>query len=74
MARIAMLGTGLIGAFYTEALQAGRRRDQVVVVNGRDPERTKAFAAEHGIKRWTTDMAEAIRDPETDAVVVGLPN
>ncbi len=69
-----MLGTGLIGAFYTEALQAGRRRDQVVVVHGRDPERTKAFAAEHGIKRWTTEMAEAIRDPETDVVVIGLPN
>jgi predicted dehydrogenase len=74
MARVAMLGTGLIGMFYTVALQAKRGRDEVTVVHGRDPDRTKAFAEKHGIRRWTTDMAEAIRDPETDAVVIGLPN
>jgi predicted dehydrogenase len=74
MARIAMLGTGLIGMFYTVALQGKRGRDEVAVVHGRDPERTRAFADKHGIPRWTTDMAEAIRDPGTDAVVIGLPN
>ena len=74
MARIAMLGTGLIGMFYTVALQGKRGRDQVTVVYGRDPERTKAFAEKHGVGRWTTDMADAIRDPGTDAVVIGLPN
>ena len=40
MARIAMLGTGLIGGFYTEALQAKRRRDHGTVVYGRDPRET----------------------------------
>ena len=74
MARIAMLGTGLIGGFYTEALHANRARDQVVVAYGRDPGRTKEFAAKWGIPRATTDMAEAVRDPETDVVVIGLPN
>ncbi len=74
MARIAMLGTGLIGMFYTMALQGKRGRDEVTVVYGRDPERTKAFAEKHGVPRWTTDLADAIRDPETDAVVIGLPN
>jgi predicted dehydrogenase len=74
MARIAMLGTGLIGGFYTEALHANRARDQVVVAYGRDPERTKAFAAKWGIPRATTDMAEAVRDAEADVVVIGLPN
>jgi predicted dehydrogenase len=74
MARIAMLGTGLIGMFYTVALQGKRGRDEVTVVHGRDPERTQAFAEKHGIPRWTTDMAEAIRAEETDAVVIGLPN
>ena len=74
MARIAMLGTGLIGGFYTEALQGKRRRDRVTVVHGRDPERTKAFAAKWGIPRWTTDLAEAVRDAEAEAVVIGLPN
>jgi predicted dehydrogenase len=74
MAGIAMLGTGLIGRFYTEALQGKRRRDQVTVVHGREPERTKAFAAKWGIPRWTTDLAEAVRDPAAEAVVIGLPN
>jgi predicted dehydrogenase len=74
MARIAMLGTGLIGMFYTAALQGKRGRDRVVVVQGRDPERTKAFASRHGIPRSTTDVAEAIRDPEADVIVIGLPN
>jgi predicted dehydrogenase len=74
MTRIAMLGTGLIGGFYTEALQGKRRRDQVTVIYGRDPERTKAFAAKRGIPRWTTDLAQAIQDPEAEVVVIGLPN
>jgi predicted dehydrogenase len=69
-----MLGTGLIGGFYTEALQGKRRRDEVTVVHGRDPERTKAFAARWGIPRWTTDLAEAVQDPEAEVVVIGLPN
>ena len=38
MARIAMLGTGLIGMFYTVALQGKRGRDEVTVVYGRDPD------------------------------------
>jgi predicted dehydrogenase len=74
MARIAMLGTGLIGMFYTVALQGRRSRDEVVVVQGRDPDRTKAFAEKHGISRWTTDLGEAAGAPDVDAVVIGLPN
>ena len=74
MASIAMLGTGLIGRFYTEALQGKRARDRVSVVYGRDPERTKAFASQWGIPRWTNDVADAIGDSEAEAVVIGLPN
>ncbi|NOR15484.1 MAG: hypothetical protein GQ544_07255 [Candidatus Aminicenantes bacterium] len=36
--------------------------------------RAKAFAEEWRIPKWTTDMEEAIYDPETDVVVVGIPN
>jgi predicted dehydrogenase len=74
MARIALLGTGLIGTFYAAALQGKRRQDRVTVVQGRDPERTRAFAEKRGIPRATTDMAEAIRHPDADVVVIGLPN
>ncbi len=69
-----MLGTGLIGTFYTRTLHGLRSRDRVVNVYSRSAERAKAFAAEQGIPRWTADMREAVRDPESEIVVVGLPN
>ena len=72
--KVTMLGTGLIGMFYTMTLHGQRSRDRVHVVYSRTEERAKDFAAEWNIPRWTTDLAEAINDPETDVVVIGLPN
>src|SRR3954463_470080 len=69
-----MLGTGLIGLFYTEALHAGRSRDRVHVAYSRSQERADAFAGKYGIPVATTGLEEAIAHPETDVVVVGLPN
>ena len=74
MANIAMLGTGLIGLFYTQSLTGGRRRDRVSVVFGRDAAKTKAFAEKHGIPRSTTSLDEAVGASDVDLVVVGLPN
>ena len=74
MHKITMLGTGLIGMFYTMSLHGNRSRDQVKVIYSRTPERAQQFAGEWNIPRWTTDLAEAINDPETDVVVIGLPN
>jgi predicted dehydrogenase len=45
-----------------------------VTVYSRSEERAKKFAADNNIPRHTTDMMEAINDPEVDVVVVGLPN
>ncbi len=74
MANIAMLGTGLIGLFYTMTLTAKRGRDKIVTVAGRQPEKTRAFAEKWGIPHWTTNFVEAIQRPEVDLVVIGLPN
>ena len=74
MRKITMLGTGLIGQFYTSTLQGLRSRDEVRIVCSQSEESAKKFAAEWGIPRWTTDISTAIRDSETDLVVVGLPN
>jgi predicted dehydrogenase len=74
MANVAMLGTGLIGLFYTMSLTGKRSRDRVVVVQGRDAEKTKAFAEKHGVPRWTTSVGEAVSSGDVDLVVVGLPN
>ncbi|MCZ6634162.1 MAG: Gfo/Idh/MocA family oxidoreductase [bacterium] len=72
--RLTMLGTGLIGMFYTMTLHQGRGRDRVHCVYSRTEERAKVFAEEWGIPKWSIDLAEAIQDSETDGVVVGLPN
>jgi predicted dehydrogenase len=74
MANVAMLGTGLIGLFYTMSLAGKRRRDRVVVVQGRDAGKTKTFAGKHGIPRWTTSLEEAVSAKDVELVVVGLPN
>jgi len=71
---LTMLGTGLIGMFYTKTLHKRRGVDRVQMVYSRTEERARAFAEEWEIPRWTTDLAEAIEDPGTDGVVVGLPN
>jgi len=74
MARITMLGTGLIGTFYTQTLHGLRSRDRVVNVYSRSQERAKAFAKERGIARWTPDLRDAIQNSDSEIVVVGLPN
>ncbi|MCU0483086.1 MAG: Gfo/Idh/MocA family oxidoreductase [Chloroflexi bacterium] len=71
---ITMLGTGFIGNFYTMTLHGQRRRDRVRVVYSRSEGRGRAFCERWGIPEWTADMEAAIRHPETDVVVVGLPN
>ena len=72
--RIAMLGTGLIGEFYTATLHGKRSRDEVRVVYSRSDERARTFAERWSIPESTTDLRAAIEGHETDVVVVGLPN
>src|SRR5215468_7668996 len=72
--RVTMLGTGLIGLFYTRTLHGRRNRDRVGVVYSRTEERARAFAESEGVPEWTTDLVAAIAHPATDTVVVGLPN
>jgi predicted dehydrogenase len=72
--KVTMLGTGLIGLFYTRTLHSQRNRDRVHVVYSRSRERADGFAAENGVPHALTDLEAAIAHPETDTVVIGLPN
>lgn len=74
MRKITMLGAGLIGTFYTNTLQGMRNRDKVEVICAVNDEEAKKFAVTWNIPRWTSSIEKAINDPETDLVVVGLPN
>lgn len=74
MHKIAMLGAGLIGRFYTMSLLGHRGKDEIKVICASSPESAARFAKEFNIPRSTADMAEAIYDPEVDTVIVALPN
>ncbi|HMD90394.1 MAG TPA: Gfo/Idh/MocA family oxidoreductase, partial [Anaerolineaceae bacterium] len=74
MHKITMLGAGLIGSFYTMTLHGHRGKDHVQVVCARNLNSARQFAEKFEIPKYTTDMDEAINDPETDVVVVGIPN
>jgi len=74
MKKISMLGTGLIGTFYTMALHGQRSKDRVVNAYSRTKKRAEEFAAKWDIPAWTDNMDEAISDPESDVVIVALPN
>ncbi len=74
MKKISLLGTGLIGTFYTMSLLGQRRKDLIHHVCSIPEESAKEFAAKWNIPRFTTDMRVAIEDPETDVVIVALPN
>jgi predicted dehydrogenase len=69
-----MLGTGLIGDFYTMTLHGQRGRDRVQVVYSRSEERGAAFRERWGVPEATTSIEAAVTHPEVDTVVVGLPN
>lgn len=73
MHRITMLGAGLIGRFYTMSLQK-LPGCEVRMVCASSHDDAKAFADEFGIQRWSDDLQTAIDDPDTDTVVIGLPN
>jgi predicted dehydrogenase len=72
--KITMLGTGLIGTFYTMTLHGQRGRDRVHMICSLEQEEAKTFAGKWGIPNYTTDIKTAINDPDTDTVVIGLPN
>jgi predicted dehydrogenase len=71
---ITMLGTGLIGDFYTMTLHGQRSRDSVRVVYSRSAERGRAFSERWAIPESSTDMRAAVEHPDTDVVVIGVPN
>lgn len=74
MAKIAMLGSGFIAGFYTNALQKYRSRDEVVIAYSRNEENLRRFCEQYNVPEYTTDMAKAVQSPEVDLVVIGLPN
>jgi len=74
MKNIAMLGSGFIARFYADSLQGYRNKDKIVNVYSRKTESAKQFAQDYNVSRHTTNMEEAIADPNVEIVCIALPN
>ena len=72
--KISLLGSGLIGMFYTMTLHKFQSRHCIDNVFSRSEDRARQFAAEWKIPRYSTDIKAVIEDPETDTVIIGIPN
>ncbi len=70
--KIALGGTG---AFATKHLEGITNIDDVEVVSvfGRTPDRTEAYASEHGIPHWCTSLDEVLEHDDVDAVILATP-
>jgi UDP-N-acetyl-2-amino-2-deoxyglucuronate dehydrogenase len=71
--RIVLIGHGGIAKSYAGIL-AGMPHAEVCGVVGRDSARAQAFAAEHGIAAWGTDVAEVAASAQATAAIVCTPN
>lgn len=74
MSKISLLGTGLIGGFYAMSLINQRKKDVILNVCSGHENTAREFAKKFNIPRYTTDIREAIEDPEAEVIVIGLPN
>jgi 2-hydroxy-4-carboxymuconate semialdehyde hemiacetal dehydrogenase len=89
MVNVCLVGHGMMGIWHSEALRRVPECQLHTVVGrppgpeaakqppptaGRRPKSTEEFAARYGYKKWTTDLDEALADPEVDAVIIAGPS
>lgn len=74
MAKLCILGGGFIGRFYAESLIGRRGKDTVNVVYSRTTSTVERFAKDYKVEHYFTDMEAAIMHPESEIVIVSLPN
>jgi 2-hydroxy-4-carboxymuconate semialdehyde hemiacetal dehydrogenase len=89
MLNICMVGHGMMGVWHSEALcdvpdaqlhtvvgrpPAPEGTPARAPTTGRKPPSTEEFAAGYGYKKWTTDLGEALADPEIDIVIIAGPS
>ncbi len=71
--RVALIGSGRMGAFHGRTLATRLPHARLVAVADPAPGAAEALAAELGAERWYTDAADAFADPDIDAVVIAAP-
>ena len=73
MIHVGVLGCGKIAQVRHLPEYAANPQVKLATVYDIDEQRAKEMAQRYGC-RWTTDMAEIIRDPHVDAVSICIPN
>ena len=71
--RIGILGAAKIAPPVVIAPSRGHPDFEVVAVAARDPDRAKAYAAEHGIPQVAADYSALVRHADVDLVYNALP-
>ncbi|MBN0989131.1 Gfo/Idh/MocA family oxidoreductase [Amphritea pacifica] len=72
--RVCIAGAaGAFGMKHLEAIRAIEDAEVVSVVGSSDLEKIKAFAAEHNIPHYTTDLAESLARDDVDCVILATP-
>src|SRR6478672_6180429 len=88
MLNVCMIGPRIMGIWHSEALQrtpaavlhtaVGRPPKPAAAdatpTAGRSQSSTEAFAQKYGYKKWTTNIDEALADPEVDIVIIAGPS
>ena len=72
--RVGVIGTGLIIRDYHLPVLLANERAEVVAAGNLRAASLEALAREFGIPRIYSDLDLMAKDPEIDAVVIGLPN
>ena len=70
--KVALAGAGAFGLKHLDAIEAIDGVEAVSLV-GRELDKTKEAAAKYGIGHITTDLAEALKVPGLDAVILATP-
>jgi 2-hydroxy-4-carboxymuconate semialdehyde hemiacetal dehydrogenase len=70
--KIALVGQGAFGTRHLEAARAIPGIEVISLTGGR-PAGTQAVAAKWQIPHWTTDLAETLRQPGLEAVILASP-
>ncbi len=70
--KVALAGAGAFGLKHLDAIKLIEGVECISVV-GRELDKTREAAAKHGVPHATTELAEALKQPGLDAVILATP-
>src|SRR5260370_40808384 len=70
--KVALAGAGAFGLKHLDAIKLSDGVDAISLV-GHEIDKTKQAATKYGVGHVTTDLAESLKLPELDAVILATP-